>query len=227
MRLQGKASRRFRSKEKCRKVLRVFVMEIAAAVLAGGKGSRFGGIPKGLLGLPSGETIIGRLLRVIKESGIPDTVIVTNDPVSYGREGASLIADITPGCGPISGIESALSHYFGSANAVLFLPCDLPYLSSHNVSRLKQEYYRAQAPVVFALTPGLVRHPLCSVVQVSVLGSVKKALTEGRYSICELWEQLSAAVVLFADSSRFTDVDTPLDYEMIAGGELCLQEENR
>ena len=49
-------------------------------IMAGGKYPKWGETPRQLLKLPSGETIIGRTIRILKEFGIKDISISTDNP---------------------------------------------------------------------------------------------------------------------------------------------------
>ena len=52
---------------------------VGGAILCGGKASRFGGKPKGLITLPDGQTIIGRMLDEFEKAGIAHTVLLSGD----------------------------------------------------------------------------------------------------------------------------------------------------
>ncbi len=134
---------------------------IAGAILAGGRASRFEGLPKGRLRLPDGRTLIARLLAEMKSAGLESVVVSANVNELYADLGVPVVPDITSSIGPLGGIEAVLnyykhgsmaafgngiwsgwptpslkSHYQGAAGAVLFLPCDLPSLTRHEIRRL-------------------------------------------------------------------------------------------
>ena len=190
-------------------------MEIAGAILAGGKSTRFGGAPKGLVRLPSSMTLVERLLAEFAFAGIRNVAICSDDCHSYGAFGRLVLPDRSSGFGPLAGIESALAHFAADAQAVVFLACDLPFITSTEIKSLIAAWYCSGRPVAYAETPDFVRHPLCSVVHIDVLDEVRIALLEKRLSVIELWERLAGEAVYFHDALRFDDVDSPDDMKAV------------
>lgn len=198
-------------------ILQVKDMEFAGAILAGGKASRFGGIAKGLLNHPSGQTFVEYLLGEFRLAGITRTAICFGNECAYAPHGAHLLPDNSPSCGPLGGIEAAIAYFELLADAAVFLPCDLPGISAGEILRLTVEYCRSGRPAVFAETAGFVRHPLCSVVHIGALNDVRAAIAGGRLSAREFMDSIGAAPVFFENEVAFKDVDTPREYSEIAG----------
>jgi molybdopterin-guanine dinucleotide biosynthesis protein A len=94
---------------------------ISGYVLAGGRSSRMG-TDKALLrlaGKPLIEHAVTKLRRICA-----DVHILSGNPALAPY--APRVPDLHPGCGPIGGMESALTH--SSHHWNLFLPVDLPFL---------------------------------------------------------------------------------------------------
>lgn len=72
-----------------------------AAILAGGKSSRYGGFPKGNLKIDSDLTIIERLVQVVHTAGIADVILVTNNPAQYLHYQLPIIKDNYRDAGPL------------------------------------------------------------------------------------------------------------------------------
>ncbi len=186
-------------------------MRIAGAILAGGKASRYAERPKGLLRLPSGETIIERLLEELKKAGVGPCVICANDEGPYAEYGVRVIPDQTPGRGPLAGIQAALYHFKDVADAVLFLPCDTPNITAEEITQLCEQFQHRSDPVVVAETKAVRWHPLCGVVDIGMLDDVTRAVQKAYLGVTRLWRELGATSTRFEDADRFANVNSPSD----------------
>lgn len=93
---------------------------MAAIVLAGGRGSRMGGIAKPLLQL-GGSTLLGRAVDAARAVGC-DAIVVVGPPVE-GVSGVRWAREDPPFGGPVSALAAALELV--TADWVLVLPADL------------------------------------------------------------------------------------------------------
>ncbi len=87
------------------------------------------GADKALLRLPSGgPTLIERTVAAARAAGASDVVIVARagQPLP-AIVGVRVVADETPGAGPLAGLATGLAAR--GHDTVLALACDLPYLS--------------------------------------------------------------------------------------------------
>jgi molybdopterin-guanine dinucleotide biosynthesis protein A len=175
---------------------------------------------KGLIELTPGQTIVGRLLDELATAGLSDTVIVANDRERYLKFGKVVIPDLRPGLGPLAGIEAALAYASDSAaDGVLFLPCDMPAISSEQIRPLRDAFRRRPAGVKVAVVEGRPRQsqPLCCIVHRDILSAVRAALDEGRLKVEHLWLQLGAEEVVFHDPAPFFNANTPAEVECFRG----------
>ncbi len=184
---------------------------LLAAILAGGAASRYGGRPKGLLEIAPGLTIIENEIRQLRRAGLGEIVIVANDAQPYSELGLQVIPDLRSGCGPLAGIEAALSHSARRFEATLFLPCDLPGITAKEISRLCTAFANAQARIAVCTTGPCSVQPLCTVVQNGLLPEIAAALDRGERSPRRLWHHLGALQVSFADAAPFHNVNEPAD----------------
>lgn len=120
---------------------------IGVVLLAGGKATRFGGRAKALIELPGGETLIGRLLRIVRGLGLDDIVLSANDPLPYEHLGLPVIADRRSEAGPLAGIEAALYHFAARADTVLVLSTDLSSLAREHLCKLLSAWKPGRAVV--------------------------------------------------------------------------------
>ena len=182
---------------------------IAGAILAGGKARRLGGVAKGTLGAACGQPILHRLLREMADAGIEDIIVVANDPEAYGDCGREVIADIHPGLGPLAGIEAAQAALADRAEAILFLPCDAPLITTGEIAALKDAFLAGRDPIVCARTKKTFCHPLCAVVHNDMFTEVSAAIARGRRKVRDLWRRLGAAYVDFDDEAPFLNINHP------------------
>jgi molybdopterin-guanine dinucleotide biosynthesis protein A len=153
-------------------------------VLAGGSSRRLG-LDKALLRFgdaPLLQIVVDRITQVC------DHVVVAVDrPERYQelRLSANLVADASPGLGPISGLQSGLQA--SDAEHILVVACDLPFL---NVELLR---FMADMPRSYqALVPRSEGRwqPLCAIYARSCLKVVDAMVSAGGGSIHQLLERL-------------------------------------
>ncbi|MBF5044272.1 molybdenum cofactor guanylyltransferase [Aggregicoccus sp. 17bor-14] len=94
------------------------------ALIAGGRGSRLGGVAKGLLRW-RGRTLLEHQLQLAP--GFARVLLVTGDPAPYARWGLETVADVIPGRGAPGGVHAALAH--ARTPWVLALGCDMPFVT--------------------------------------------------------------------------------------------------
>src|SRR5688572_7646873 len=109
---------------------------ITGVVLAGGQGSRMGGVDKGLQlfrGKPMVAHVLERLVPQVDEI----LVNANRNPEAYAHFGHRVIADEIEGfAGPLAGFERGLAHAAG--RYVVTAPCDSPFLPTELVVRLRK-----------------------------------------------------------------------------------------
>ena len=184
---------------------------IAGAILAGGQALRYGGKAKGLLKAPSGLSIIQHEIRQLNLAGIDEIIIVASDPKPWRDCACNVVIDLRSGVGPLAGIEAALAHYGSSYEATLFLPCDLPAITSTEISQLQAAFTSNSAPVAVAVTNDLFWEPLCAVVHNSLLKIVSQAIDDGERRPQSVWRDAGAIEVHFEDATPFFNINTPRD----------------
>lgn len=185
--------------------------QLVCGILAGGQARRCGGRAKGLLAPGQARTIIDRLIGEVTSAGIARIVIVANGAAAYADCGREIIGDLRQGIGPLGGIEAALAHFAGKADAVFILPCDLPGLGADEIRVLAGAYAAAQEPIAVAATGKDSWQPLCAIVHIGLLGEISAAIDRGERRAWELWRRLGAAVVDFGRTDVFFNVNTPAD----------------
>jgi molybdopterin-guanine dinucleotide biosynthesis protein A len=175
--------------------------KVAAAILAGGRARRLGGVHKGLIPV-GGEPIVARQLRALAPF-VDERVIVANDAVAYASVaaagGARVVPDVHPDRGPLAGLEAALLAT--GAEALLLFACDLPFL---DVLPLLAAPMGAAA----IARAGAVVQPLHARYARSILPLVQARLAADRLRLLDLVDELSPWYV-DVDARALTNINTP------------------
>jgi molybdenum cofactor guanylyltransferase len=166
------------------------VEDCLGVLLAGGRGARLGGVPKGLLRLrPDGAPLAARALELFGTL-FERSLLVTNDPAPYRALGAPLLADRIPGKGAPGGLHAAL-HAAG-AGWVFAAACDMPFLRAEPIRLLAGR--RAGAAAVLVRCGGRL-HPLHAFWSTACLPALEALLQGGDPSLQELARAVPARIV--------------------------------
>ena len=184
----------------------VVTTRVTGIVLAGGQGSRMGGVDKGLQpfrGRPMVAHVIERLAPQVDEL----LVNANRNPEAYARFGHRVIADEIPGfAGPLAGFERGLAHAAGER--VVTVPCDSPFLPPDLVARLAAGLEAGHAEIAVART-GEQAHPVFCLMRREVLGSLQAFLGSGQRKIDRWYAALRVAEVAFDDEpDAFLNINT-------------------
>jgi molybdopterin-guanine dinucleotide biosynthesis protein A len=180
--------------------------KVTGVVLAGGQGSRMGGVDKGLQpfrGKPMVAHAIERLAPQVDEI----LINANRNPDAYAQLGHRVIADEIEGfAGPLAGFERGLAH--ASGDLVVTVPCDSPFLPLDLVARLREALERAGADLAVAKT-GDQAHPVFSLMRRGVHGSLKSFLSSGQRKIDKWYGALKVIEVAFDDEAdAFRNINT-------------------
>lgn len=181
-------------------------IEVTGVVLAGGQGSRMGGVDKGLQpfrGRPMVAHVIERFAPQVDEL----LVNANRNPAEYERFGHRVIADEVPGfAGPLAGFERGLAHAAGALVATV--PCDSPFLPADLVRRLRAALDANAADLAVART-GEQPHPVFCLMRRTVHGSLAAFLAGGQRKIDRWYASLKVAEVPFDDEpDAFLNINT-------------------
>jgi molybdopterin-guanine dinucleotide biosynthesis protein A len=180
--------------------------EITGVVLAGGQGSRMGGVDKGLQpfrGKPMAAHAIERLAPQVDEL----LINANRNPEAYAAFGHRVIADEIEGfAGPLAGFERGLAHAAGKL--VVTVPCDSPFLPLDLVARLRAALEERGAQIAVAKT-GDQAHPVFCLMRRDVHASLKQFLSSGQRKIDRWYSQLEVVEVAFDDEAdAFLNINT-------------------
>lgn len=188
------------------------VKNIAAAILAGGKARRFDGIAKGNLMVSSHCSIIRHLINEIDCVGIGKKIIVANDLVPYLSYGVAIIPDFQQDLGPLAGIVSALHYYREEYQAVLVMPCDMPFINAYEIEILVNAYLSSDAPIVYACTGEQSLHPLCAIINCKIIDHIEQMLAKGERRVSVVWGEIGAKGIFFEEEKAFANINSRADF---------------
>jgi molybdenum cofactor guanylyltransferase len=179
---------------------------ITGVVLAGGQGSRMGGVDKGLQpfrGKPMVAHAIERLAGQVDEL----LINANRNAEAYANLGYRVIADEIEGfAGPLAGFERGLAH--ASGDLVVTVPCDSPFLPADLVARLREGLERGDADLAVAKT-GEQAHPVFSLMRRGVHASLVQFLSSGQRKIDKWYGALKVVEVAFDDEAEaFLNINT-------------------
>ncbi|RYZ41421.1 MAG: molybdenum cofactor guanylyltransferase [Myxococcaceae bacterium] len=145
--------------------------DVTLAILAGGQGTRLGGMAKGLLTV-EGRTVLERLMALGASFG--DVMLVANAPAPYARFGLRTVPDAVVGKGAPGGVHAAL----GAARTpwVFAVACDMPFVT-RSVARVVLEARADDVDAVCFEREGRWE-PLLAVYRAELAARWGEALTE-------------------------------------------------
>ena len=186
--------------------------------MAGGQGSRMGGVDKGLQvlrGKPMAQWVIERFAPQVDE-----ILINANRNLDvYRRAGYRVIPDIIGGyAGPLAGLHRGLRE--AAHELVATVPCDSPFLPQDLIARLRAALERQHAEIAVAKT-GDQPHPVFCLCRKSVLPGLGDFLAGGGRKIDAWYSNLKMVEVPFDDQAgAFSNVNTSAELNDFEQGPL-------
>lgn len=190
---------------------------ISVMVLAGGQSRRMG-TNKALLTLPTGETLIERVVANLRPLS-DDFVIVSNTPALYAGLEARQVSDVYPGAGPLAGLHAGL--HAARHDWTLAVACDMP-LVDHRLVRymtVLTDGYDAVVPLV-----GGEMEPLHALYHKACLPAIVRCLeADQRRMISFLGDvrlrriEPDEIAIFDPDGQSFFNANTPEDWQRLQG----------
>jgi molybdopterin-guanine dinucleotide biosynthesis protein A len=169
-------------------------LAVEICILAGGLSSRMGR-DKASLRL-GGQTLLARVRAVAAKTAWPVRVIRR---------------DLVPRCGPLGGVCTALRTT--RADAVLFLACDMPFITAELLGRLAKSY-RTRNLAVFTMGGNGPGFPF--LLRRAALPQVEEQIAAGRFSLQSLAAKCRARMIRSPGGAHtLFNVNTPADLNRI------------
>ncbi len=175
--------------------------DITALILAGGRGSRMGGVDKGLQNFNGLPLALHTLMRLQMQQGglIGEILINANRNLSaYEAFGAPVWPDsLADYAGPLAGFMTGLEHC--ETPYLLTVPCDTPLFPVDLAARLADALAREHADIAMAAAPeddGPIRpQPVFCLLRADLLESLVR-FTQGGGRKIDTWTAQHKTVIV-------------------------------
>jgi molybdopterin-guanine dinucleotide biosynthesis protein A len=188
--------------------------DIAGAILAGGRSTRFG--QDKVLLLFRDKPLLAHL-RGVLEPVVSEMFIVGHPRPEFELIGLRVLTDLISDAGPLGGIYTALESI--GAPFVLVVAADMPFLSTPLLRRILEPAMTADA-VIPRGPRGL--EPLCAVYSRSCIDPIRRSLDKGDRRIVRAlqgMEVLNPEILVGEDEKDpFFNINYPEDYERLDWG---------
>ncbi len=192
--------------------------DITGLILCGGRGSRMGGVDKGLqnhLGLP---LAMHALLRLAPQVGAV-MINANRNLAAYESMGVPVWPDaLADYPGPLAGWLAGLEHC--ETPYLLTVPCDTPAFPLDLVARLATALTQADAEIAMAATHenGAVQaQPVFCLLKTELMESLVAYLHSGQRKIDRWTAQQRCVEVVFDDAQAFFNANTMAELQGLQG----------
>jgi molybdenum cofactor guanylyltransferase len=183
--------------------------QITALILAGGRGSRMGGVDKGLQTYHGVPLAMHALLRVTPQVGHA-MINANRNLAAYESFGVPVWPDALPDfAGPLAGFVAGLEHC--ETPYLATLPCDSPLFPSDLVPRLAAALETEDAEIAMAASveDGVLRvQPVFCLMKATLLESLIRFTHDGGRKIDRWTAQHACVNVAFDDARAFFNANT-------------------
>jgi molybdopterin-guanine dinucleotide biosynthesis protein A len=190
--------------------------DITGLVLAGGRGSRMGGVDKGLQNHHGMPLALHALMRLQPQVG-PMMINANRNLAAYDSMGVPVWPDPLPDFpGPLGGLLAGLEHC--ETPYLVTVPCDTPNFPPDLVQRLAAALVEADTEVAMATTleDGQMRaQPVFTLLHASLLESLVAYLHSGERKIAGWTRQHRCVEVPFDDSAAFFNANTLAELQQL------------
>ena len=182
---------------------------VTAVILAGGRGSRMGGVDKGLVEV-GGRPMVEHVLAAIEPQATAVIINANRSASLYARYGHPVVPDGRDGFqGPLAGMAAALACV--ATELVLVVPCDSPLVTPALGPRLHGALAAGNANVAVA-HDGERLHPVFVLLRRGALPGLEDFLARGERKIDRWFAEEKTAVVDFSDmTDMFLNVNREAD----------------
>lgn len=190
-------------------------MAITGLVLAGGRGSRMGGVDKGLQ-LLDGKPLVSWALERLAPQVAEVLVNANRSLPRYASLGYRVIPDLDGAySGPLAGLQRGLME--ASCELVATVPCDTPRFPMDLVGRLAGPLREGHVDLAVARTRSGIQPVFC-VARKALLPELTAFLENGGRKVEAWFATLHAATVDFQEEDAFANVNTPDDLRALETG---------
>ena len=193
--------------------------QITGVVLAGGRGTRMGGVDKGLQPY-RGQPLAWHALQRLQSQTGTCLINANRHPEQYAAWGAAVLADDLPDHpGPLAGVAVALAHC--RTPWLVTVPCDCPLFPEDLVARLASALDAAGGDLAVAAVAapgaagGVRLQPVFCLMQVRLLPDLQAFLAGGGRKVEDWIRRLAHVPVVFPDAAAFVNVNTMAELQAL------------
>ena len=182
---------------------------VSGLILAGGLGSRMGGVDKGLVEL-AGRPMVAHVLARLQPQVGRVLINANRNADVYAGFGLPVLADRLGGfVGPLAGLDAALNGSADAGEWVLTCPCDSPFLPLDLAARMLDAALAAGVDVAMASSLGQYE-PVFLLANRRAGAALARYLADGGRKIDRWVLGEQHVVVDFSDCPEaFSNINTP------------------
>ena len=192
--------------------------DITGLILAGGRGTRMGGVDKGLQNHRGIPLALHALLRLQPQVGAM-LINANRNLGAYESMGVPVWPDALPDYpGPLAGMLAGLEHC--TTPYLMTVPCDTPNFPEDMVERLADALSGDEDIAMVATREGneLVRQPVFLLMKTTLLESLVAYLHAGERKIDPWTAQQRRVLVEFQEPSAFFNANTLAELQQLQRG---------
>jgi molybdenum cofactor guanylyltransferase len=161
-----------------------------------------------------GVPMAARVASSMADAGCSPVIALGGDPEELQSLGVEIVADLSPGEGPLVAVVAALSLFANGSPAdggrdVMVLACDLPFVSAADLGRLTSAAVaHPDADVIVARTDRL--EPGCAIWRWTARHRLAERATSGERAVHRAMESL-VTVEVPVDAWALRNINTPAD----------------
>ncbi len=190
-----------------------FTSTITGVLLAGGRGSRMGGVDKGMQPFRGEPLALHVLRRLVPQAGAM-LISANRSEDAYAELGAPFDARVVADTladfpGPLAGIAAALR--VAQTEFVLTAPCDAPFVDPQLGAALMHALETNRANIAYAATTeadgARIAHPVFALISTSLADDLDAWLAASEHKVRAWYARHRAAEVPFADDRAFYNIN--------------------
>lgn len=184
-------------------------------VLAGGRGTRMGGVDKGLVEL-RGRPLVAHALDALRPQVGRLLISANRNLARYAQFNAPVLSDTVPDFpGPLAGMLAGLSRC--ETEWLVSVPCDMPGIPVDLARELVRVARAVRTRAAFAVIDDEASY-VCALLHHSLVDSLEATLADGERSVWRWLAQHDACAVAFdAPMPMATNINTVADLERLHG----------
>ncbi len=175
-------------------------LPMSVLILAGGRGSRMGGLDKGLVEL-NNQPFVEHALKIVRPYSDDMIISCNRNQQLYRNYSDILVSDNSDDYpGPLAGIQAGMQR--ARHQALLVLPCDTPMIPTDLPLKLFQAFDK-QPDAISVVNDGERLQPLHAIIPTRYLDSLNEFLLTNQRGVIHWYKQHPMAEVAYQGQAEF------------------------